>query len=149
MCKAQARRAVSHDPPTPDAETRCMRGYDSLGTDLAFSLPENQNPHTFKESTMRKLVVFLAALAIGLTFVNTAEAGRRARCRRTRCDRVFRPVVRYVRASERGACCMFDPRTGMHYCRQDTQNGCTLCWGPGTECTWQRALSCEQACPVR
>lgn len=51
-------------------------------------------------------------------------------------------------ASQYGACCYWDPYSGQYICRQDTENGCTVCWGPGTTCQWHQGRSCSQACPV-
>lgn len=48
-----------------------------------------------------------------------------------------------------GACCYFDSASGQYFCRQDTAGGCSICWGPGTECTWSAGKSCSQACGVR
>lgn len=59
---------------------------------------------------------------------------------------VYQPVW-WATSSDLGACCYLDPETGQYSCRQDTENGCTICWGPETVCTWNRGLSCSDACP--
>lgn len=100
---------------------------------------------TVRSRTMSRFLLCLSTIGFCLLGGTAAEA--KGPCYRVVVTPTYQPVVYYAPAyQEWGACCFFDIQTGRRVCRQDTQHGCETCWGSGTECTWYRGQSCQQAC---
>ena len=123
----------------------------SRSSNRTCEFPASGFPTNICNLTMRnwfKVVLSVCTFALFLSHADTANADDYCfqPCQPSYVV-VYQPQVWWITSSDLGACCYLDPETGQYSCRQDTENGCTICWGPKTTCTWNRGLSCSDACP--